>query len=106
MKWTKELPTEEGWYWLYENNRLYCDYLELHPFDDGRYNIIGLHCDYEYDWVKCYFYGPIEPPKFEEKDKYDGRIEIVSQHTEMRGKVPHTTTLAKWKWSEEEEQEK
>ncbi len=71
MKWTKELPTEEGWYWI--NNGNWCDTGMVEIWDGKDYHIDGLvvHTLRDEmpnslkDYVGTYFYGPIESPEFE-----------------------------------------
>lgn len=60
LKWTKELPTKEGYYWLRYNDE--CGVIEI---EDGHVNEF---CDTNSlnvrNYSNCEWYGPIEPPKY------------------------------------------
>ena len=65
MKWTKELPTEPGFYWAWNKFK---DNLTVYEVtkDDGElwYQCVGdRHFYYDYEAGGQYWAGPIFPPK-------------------------------------------
>lgn len=60
LKWTKELPIKDGYYWI-----RYKDVIEIAEIEDG---YVNEFCDINSLNVKNYrnfeWYGPIEPPKY------------------------------------------
>lgn len=71
MKWTKE-PKENGWYWY----RMDCEVLimgvKYYIIKDNGVYISRLGNLIETGEAKdLYFYGPIEPPKFEEEGELE-----------------------------------
>lgn len=63
MNWTKEIPTVDGWYWIWCHGRQYLEWL-----DKGRTFEYNASCE-EYELVGFEqgngyeFYGPLEEPK-------------------------------------------
>lgn len=58
LKWTKEIPTTEGWYWVLYNNEKLVWFIDE---NGGVYNdyMMGNLC-----WKDdIEFYGPLEEPK-------------------------------------------
>lgn len=74
MKWAKELPKEEGWYWFRNTGH-------GAPVTGMNYYIVkdnGVYISRLGQLVETgeaeglYFYGPIEPPEFEEETANSG----------------------------------
>lgn len=76
LKWTSDLPTQEGWYWLrmpdsdfksgayFECVQVFVD---EKPFYFSRAGEDGyVNCE---DFSECEWYGPIEPPEYAGKEK-------------------------------------
>jgi len=63
MKWTKERPTEPGWYWCKGGKKInpIC-ILNLKIRSDGMLTCLG----FEIKWDDCLWAGPIPEPEEEE----------------------------------------
>jgi hypothetical protein len=71
MKWTKEKPTKEGYYWACDPTLYDPMIVRIERFGEGGLFVEfpGSEGDYlnrEKIWDNEYWYGPIEVPEFKE----------------------------------------
>ena len=66
MKWTSEVPQEDGWYWLKANHFYQCVLFEYHTPKRGGPTILvcGTEADFHmHDFSNAQWAGPIPEPE-------------------------------------------
>ena len=66
MNWTADSPIREGWYWLRLDNETK-QVVIVYVIDADRMVGIGTETEGQPSLQKGTWYGPLEPPQFEER---------------------------------------
>ena len=67
MNWTTDSPIREGWYWLRLDNETK-QVVIVYVIDADRMVGIGTEAEGQPSLQKGTWYGPLEPPQFEERE--------------------------------------